>query len=978
MQRTQLLMAILFLVLSLLPSPSKGAQSAELEQLKARYKQVLAEIAELNKSGGNRSKMLTLINEMSSLQLSIQELELAGSKSPYDGMSVDELNNEMQKLMKEAQEATKSGDTKNATALWSRYAEVAKYYSFKANRAASGKMTAATRAGGGKESKLKYFTAMEAMRWMSSGQLERGINGYEAIVDNGINMMTAGTAIILAQAYFDFLSDGKRALVLIDRVIDYAHRAIGSGSFPLDDMNKRSNLMMLHGARNARTRFLAGLGDLATIEPFVKECEKEWKEIEERFIKVTSKPYDDMSFQFLFSGNFCLGAQLRFAAECCQAKGKDALAADYRKRAIDVYKHLLAVIGQTKANKTLMDTWDMTCKAMLARLIRDEEGDLAGLKAYEVYQEAENKWHKSQKIVAYGYYFLVTRLEYAEILMRLGRYDEAIAAARLADERFNAKDGSQEFAAYKALKWKPAYLLALIHEKKGDINGAIAEYIRSIEQIEELYAQMRSGKLKGQFLKMKECSESYRRLVKLLLKAGRDKEAFEYLERSKSAVLLDMLRSLPLRERKRWPKKLLEEERSLKKRMKEQKQKLEKDDSSSKTNEGKRSAVVQEATDNLQKARWEYEMLLRNIASHMATLASQENDNKFDKVWYQKATKVLDVTAQKPQNVLVEYFDDGKSLSCFVIKGKELSTLPCGSSQKIRKLVRKLRRHISSKSKRWKKSAKELYRALVKPWHDKLSDCASLYIVPTGYLHSLPFNCLINEKDELLVEEYPLAIISQASLLVSDKEQNVNGKGCLVFADPDGSLPNARKEAQDIERAVKEACTIRYGNDANEGWLKERLGFSTSPNGQPAILHLATHGLLEKGMDLFSSLVLSQSELEDGALTVGEVFNELDLRNTPVVVLSACNTALGAEGGGDEIVGLSRAFQYAGARWVVASLWEVSDEASAKLMKSFHEQLVKKDDGNASAALARAQRAILKTKEWKHPFYWAAFVPYRR
>ena len=625
-----------------------------------------------------------------------------------------------------------------------------------------------------------------------------------------------------------------------------------------------------------------------------------------------------------------------------------------------------------------MNTWDMTCKAMLARLIRDEAGDEAGLKAYKSYQQAEDKWHKSQNIVSYGYYFMVTRLEYAEILMRLGRFDEAVEAAKLADERFNAKSDKQQFAAYKALMWRPAYILGNIYEKKGDLDKAIKQYKRSISQIEKLYAQMRSGKLKGQFLKMKECAESYRRLIRLLLQANREQEAFEYLERSKSAVLLDMLRSLPLRERKKWPQKLLEQERKLKKEIKEQKRNLEKGESSPKGNDGKRSAASAKATEKLQKARWNYEMLLRNIASHMATVSSENKANEFEEVWYEKATKVLNVTAKTPQRVLVAYFDDGKNLSCFVIKGKELSSIPCGSTKKIRKLVRKFRRHIASKSKRWKKSATKLYKTLISPWQESLKDCNSLFIVPTGYLHSLPFSCLIGKDDKMLIESFPVVVISQASLLTAKQAEKKLGSGCLVLADPDGSLPNARVEAKDIQKATNDACIIRYGDDANEGWLKERLGFVASPKEQPGILHLATHGLLEKGMDLFSSLVLSQSDLEDGALTVAEVFNELDLRKTPIVVLSACNTALGSEGGGDEIVGLSRAFQYAGARWVVASLWEVSDEASAKLMKAFHEQLAKGSALDASIALANAQRETLQTKQWQHPFYWAAFVPYKR
>ena len=95
------------------------------------------------------------------------------------------------------------------------------------------------------------------------------------------------------------------------------------------------------------------------------------------------------------------------------------------------------------------------------------------------------------------------------------------------------------------------------------------------------------------------------------------------------------------------------------------------------------------------------------------------------------------------------------------------------------------------------------------------------------------------------------------------------------------------------------------------------------------------------------------------------------------MVLSACNTAVGETRGGDEVAGLARAFQYAGAEWVVASLWEVSDAASAALMVELHRALAAGQP--VDRALRAAQQALPQQNEdWSHPYFWAAFAAYRR
>ena len=145
--------------------------------------------------------------------------------------------------------------------------------------------------------------------------------------------------------------------------------------------------------------------------------------------------------------------------------------------------------------------------------------------------------------------------------------------------------------------------------------------------------------------------------------------------------------------------------------------------------------------------------------------------------------------------------------------------------------------------------------------------------------------------------------------------------------------------------------------------------------GQYRIVHFATHGLINSQHPELSGVVLSlvdeQGRPQDGFLRLHDVYN-LKL-GADMVVLSACQTALGKEVKGEGLMGLTRGFMYAGAARVVASLWDVKDEATAELMKRFYQGMFR-GGLRPSAALRAAQVEMWKEKRWEAPFYWAAFV----
>ena len=141
------------------------------------------------------------------------------------------------------------------------------------------------------------------------------------------------------------------------------------------------------------------------------------------------------------------------------------------------------------------------------------------------------------------------------------------------------------------------------------------------------------------------------------------------------------------------------------------------------------------------------------------------------------------------------------------------------------------------------------------------------------------------------------------------------------------------------------------------------------------IVHFATHSLINNQHPELSGVVLSlvdeQGQPQDGFLRLYEIYN-LKL-SADLVVLSACQTALGKDIKGEGLVGLTRGFMYAGAPRLVASLWKVSDNATAELMNRFYQKMLV-EHLRPAAAMRAAQISMLKQKQWNAAYYWAGFV----
>ena len=285
-----------------------------------------------------------------------------------------------------------------------------------------------------------------------------------------------------------------------------------------------------------------------------------------------------------------------------------------------------------------------------------------------------------------------------------------------------------------------------------------------------------------------------------------------------------------------------------------------------------------------------------------------------------------------------------------------------------------MRRAPSTEDDLWRTPLRRLYRDLIAPLEEAgvLDNARTLIIAPHAELHYLPFQALLRPGpagETFLIESFDVAYIPSASVLlqIARRSRNSPGRGLLALAPEPTRLSHSREEVERISRGQRPAQVL-VGSEATEDRFIE-----LAPG--RAILHLATFGELNSRNPLFSYVRLSPDGASDGRLEVHEVFG---LRlSAELVVLSACETGL-ATGlrqdvpPGDDWVGLVQAFLTAGAQNVVASLWSVEDRATAQLMEEFYAGL--RAGRSKSAALAEAQRELLRESTHAHPFYWAAFV----
>lgn len=591
-----------------------------------------------------------------------------------------------------------------------------------------------------------------------------------------------------------------------------------------------------------------------------------------------------------------------------------------------------------------------------------------------------------------------TRLQRAEIMARQGYGRQAIQFANEAASQYE-KLGSMTKQVYARIiianawadgkEWQQALqelakarhglgdlaapwleqrieaCLGRVYEGMGERVRAIEHYQTAAGQIEQMAATLTAEEHRTAYVTDK--LAPYEALVALYAPDD-PAEAFQWAERAKSRALVDML-AAGIRPR------------------------LKPDD-------GVSADPIKRLQEVREELNWLYTRLTRGTTDDQPGIPAagpniwvkiQELEREATSLWRELQGRhaeelslirvaplaLADVQSQLPDGtVLVEYFVARGQVLAFAISHHEIHAFQgLGALVDILSLMENLNfqfskfqygstyyeRHRLALVAATQNILTQIGQKLILPLWDKLSSNDAIIIVPHGPLHALPFQAL-RMNDRYLIETHAISYAPSASVLkfcwdklVSAAPSQLKGKPLLIGI-PDERATHIKDEIQALTHLFPDA-EIMLGQQAKYESVR-----MLSP--ECGILHLAAHGLFRPDAPLLSSI-----RLADRWMAVQDIY-DLDLRAASLVTLSACETGLGHDAGGDDLVGLVRGFLYAGASSLIVSLWTVDDESMTTLVVDFYTHWL---SGKPKAwALRQAQLGLLK--KYEHPFYWAPLV----
>lgn len=269
-----------------------------------------------------------------------------------------------------------------------------------------------------------------------------------------------------------------------------------------------------------------------------------------------------------------------------------------------------------------------------------------------------------------------------------------------------------------------------------------------------------------------------------------------------------------------------------------------------------------------------------------------------------------------------------------------------------------------------RQASQKIYDWVFRPVEDSIGSAQTLVIVPWGEAFHVPYAALWHANAKgggaWLGEERKMVVAPSGYALPFLQKQRSNRHSSIyAVGNPLTGytpLPGAEREAMEVA-ALFPQREVWLGAGATETRIKNAIG-------HPDVIHFATHGLFNPDAPVLSKILLASDNLNDGSLEGYELF-ALDWRGVSLVTLSACSSGKTELHPGDDIVGLIQGCFFAGTPSVLASLWEVDDEATRRLMLAFYQALL--TGHSKPEALQIAQAAIRKDSRFSHPMFWSAF-----
>jgi len=575
---------------------------------------------------------------------------------------------------------------------------------------------------------------------------------------------------------------------------------------------------------------------------------------------------------------------------------------------------------------------------------------------------------------------------------------------------------SQRLAPESGQRAETLHLLAGVLRQKGSPAQAERELTRAVEILEGQVGHLGgSPEVKGAFRAQE--GAIYRDAVRQEVELGHPQEAFRLLERFRAQTFLTLLAERDLAFSADIPPALDRERRRLTTLYDANELRLATLDPD---REGAATEELRREQVHLRQQREEIAAEIRRASPRLAAMIHPQT------LTAEQVRAALD-----PGTVMLSYSVGKEETQLFVVTpGQEIAvrTIPLGEADlrkevlHLRQLIDQVRTRSGLNAEGLDRESRRLYRFLVQPAEPWIAAAKRIVLVPDGPLHLLPFAALIREPapekktgrgGQYLIEWKPLHTTLSGTVYAELKEHR-RASGATAgplqwvgFGDPwfpprlaEGRsqaagetrlrsfstrtglhwqrLPASRREVERIAGLYPPAGRRIYlDREASEERAKA-LGR------EARIVHFATHGFVDDRSPFDSGLVLAIPEPfveghDNGLLQVWEIFESVRL-DADLVVLSACETGLGEIRGGEGIIGLTRAFQYAGAHAVLASLWQVDDRATAELMERFYRHL--RGGENKDEALRSAQLELLgspdgpRSRRAAAPHYWASMQLY--
>lgn len=512
------------------------------------------------------------------------------------------------------------------------------------------------------------------------------------------------------------------------------------------------------------------------------------------------------------------------------------------------------------------------------------------------------------------------------------------------------------------VEWRAFRMMGHLYQKTGEMQKSLASINSALETIEKMRSKIKIEEFKSGFIDDK--LDVYFDLVNLYIALNEPQKALEIVERSKSRNFIDLLANKDIHFSGNFDKQNFEQGKKLQEKM----NRVQNDISILQIKENQLSAVEQQKLQNLiqqlNQLKNETENYLLNLKEQSPELASMvivepQSIDSFQSVLPDSV-------------VLLEFFYTKQKLFVWRVTNKNVIVREKEMADDLLfNIVDSLRKNMQRQMP-VSNISRKLYDLLIKPVEADISNSKHLIIVPHGILHYLPFAALLDEKGQYLIEGYPLSLAPSAFVLkicMEKGEMFVKHKNwqpkILAFGNPDlgnpkFDLPFADKEIESLELIYSDVQSYKR-EKAVESIVEQKTG-------EANLILFSCHGEFDPINPLFSALLLTPDKKEDGRLEAYEIFNYN--MNAYLVAMSACETGLAKIAVGDEVIGLSRSFIYAGTSSLLSSLWKVDDLATAVMVKRFFRYL-KQGDSRAKAL----QKAVVFVKNNinEHPLYWSAF-----